>query len=116
VEGHAAVPDLKDLERVGEVVVRLVEEHVAEPSAEHDAERRPGQKIIDVGRLCDQRRPFGERDAIAPADDQPGDIGERVPAYREGAELDEGGVDDRVGNGKEHWTVSDKDRVRRGNS
>ena len=42
------------------------------------------------------RRPSGESEAIAPADQQPDNIGERVPADREGPDRDR----DRIDRGK----------------
>src|SRR2546430_3011804 len=38
VEAHAALPDLEDLQRMNEVVERLVEQHVAESPAQDYAE------------------------------------------------------------------------------
>ena len=48
VKRHPAVPEIERLDRVREIIGRIVEQHVAEPAAEHDAERRPDQEIVDV--------------------------------------------------------------------
>ena len=48
VERHAAVPQLQDLERVRGEMRRVVEQHVAEPPAEDDAERHPQDEIVEV--------------------------------------------------------------------
>jgi hypothetical protein len=37
VEGHAAVPQLQDLDRVPEIFAEVVEQHVADAAAENDA-------------------------------------------------------------------------------
>ena len=68
---------------------RLVEQHVAEPAAEDDAEDHPGQQVVGpaparIGAApAPERRPAAEPGDVAPAEQQPGDIGERVPADRE---------------------------------
>ena len=57
VERHPAMPQIERLQRVLDVVARLVEQHIADPPAEHDAERRPYQEIVDVAALDETRRP-----------------------------------------------------------
>ena len=70
-------------------VRRLVEQHVAEPPAEDHAEDHPGQQVVDllaarIGAGPPQSAGRRQRPAdVAPAEQQPGDIGERVPADRE---------------------------------
>ena len=99
VERHAAPPDREHVERMGEVVVRLVEQDVADPAAKDDAQRDVEDEVVDG---------FG-RDAPAgalhqppyqpPAEHDPGDVGQRVPADRERADRHEnrvhGGEGDR---------------------
>ena len=48
VEGHAALPDGEDLERMGEVERRLVEQHVAEPATDDGAEDAVEEQVLDV--------------------------------------------------------------------
>ena len=51
MERHAAVPDREDLARVLDEEVEIVEEDVAEPPAEHDAERGIDEQVVeDLGR------------------------------------------------------------------
>jgi hypothetical protein len=65
VERHAALPDLEDVQRVGEqpralvAVHQHVEEDVAEPPADDDAQGDPQHQVVDL-----QRR--GRRRAAAP--------------------------------------------------
>ena len=99
MEGHAAAPDLEDFERAREVIARVVEQHVAEPAADDDAERAIDEQIVDaVGRGALHAAPqrVGGDDAAdqPPAGDQPDDIGERVPANRQRTQLKQNGVDD----------------------
>jgi len=42
VEGHPSVPDGEDLERMDEIGGQVVEEHVAQPRADHEAEYNIG--------------------------------------------------------------------------
>ena len=69
-------------------------------------ERRPDQEIVDVLAGDEVGRPVGEHQAIAPADHQPDDIGERIPADRERPQRDRDRVDRRKGD--------DEKRHRRG--
>jgi hypothetical protein len=48
VEAHAALPHVQDLQRVLQVVHRLVEQAVAEPAAHHDAQHAHEQHVLDV--------------------------------------------------------------------
>ena len=47
VEAHAALPDREDFERMGEVVARLVEQHLAEAAAEKTQTSPTARKIGD---------------------------------------------------------------------
>src|SRR4029077_21253066 len=46
MERHSAVPDVERLERMKDIIAGLVEEHVAEASAENDTQCRPYQEIV----------------------------------------------------------------------
>src|SRR5207245_5169456 len=87
---------------------RLVEQDEADAAAEDDAQRRPYQEVVDV-RLLDQQAGMArEVEAVAPAEDEADDVGQRVPADDEGAELEQHRVDCRERQGEEHrmthWT------------
>jgi hypothetical protein len=56
VEGHSAVPELNDLDRVGGEIREVVEQHITDPTAEYDAERDPNDEIIQIGH-AQRRRP-----------------------------------------------------------
>ena len=107
VEAHAAVPDLQDPDRVGvqTVIDGAVEEHVAQPAADDDAEGDPQDQVVDLRRR-DRRRPArpelrvaDQADGVAPAQQDAGDIGQGVPADRERPDLDQDGVEIREGHG-----------------
>ena len=74
---------LQDLDRIGEVEFRAVEEDVAEPAAEDDPQGRVEDHV--VGMTAGHRRagPVDQLQQIPPADQDPGEIGERIPAQRE---------------------------------
>src|SRR5262249_31415427 len=74
------MPEVQRLYRVLAVIRKIVEEHVAETAPEHDTQRRPDEKIVEIATFDERRRRAGEPDAITPADQQPDDISERVPA------------------------------------
>jgi hypothetical protein len=83
MERHPAVPQVERLQLVFEVVARLVEQDIADAAAEHDGERRPYQEIVDIIAPHPARRAVGQCQAIPPAEQQAGDIGQRIPANRE---------------------------------
>src|ERR1700690_4143596 len=47
VERHPALPQIERLDRVLDVIDQIVEQHVADAAAEHDAKRRPDEEIVD---------------------------------------------------------------------
>lgn len=96
VERHAAIPQLEDLQRV-EDHLGTVEDHIAEPAAQDDAQRRVEHQII--GLRADHRRGgLGEQSQqIPPARDDARDIGERVPAQIKRAERQRNGVEAKIG-------------------
>jgi len=86
VKGHAALPDREDLGQVRGVVARLVEQHVAEPAADHGAEDAVEEQVLDVapgpaaGRELRQPRPSpGEKEKQREADQ----VGDAVPVDRD---------------------------------
>src|SRR5690606_10347883 len=98
---------LEHFERVQPEHVRFVEEDVAEAAAEDDAERRPKQEIVYLRHA--ERRAAGRPQAVAadqpdhpaPAEDEADNVGERVPAQRERADL--GSEELKPGEGKSRW-------------
>jgi hypothetical protein len=48
VERHAALPDRERLQRVRRVIARLVEQHVAQPPADHHTEHTVEQQVFDI--------------------------------------------------------------------
>src|SRR5579885_3407053 len=93
---HAAMPQRSDLQGMRCVVVEIVEEDIAGAAAEHDAERRPYEEIVDVLNPRHLRRLLGHGQAVAPADDETGDIGKRIPTDGERTKRYDNGVDSRV--------------------
>jgi hypothetical protein len=91
------MPDRENGQRMVEEHVRLIEQHIADPPAEDDAERRPGEEVIDLQGRRDGGRPLRDPPHQAPAEHEAGDIGDGIPVDREGAEPDE----DRIEVGKD---------------
>ena len=102
VKGHAPLPDHQNFSRIGEVVARLIEQHVAKPAAHDDAEGAPHHQVVGValGQPVDARS--REIADVLPAEQQADHIGERVPTYGDGADLDRHRVDGGEGEGKGH--------------
>ena len=50
MEAHAAFPDGDDLEGMGEVIARFIEEHLAEAAAKDYAEHAIKQQIVELFR------------------------------------------------------------------
>ena len=48
VKGHAPLPDHQNFSRIGEVIARLIEQHVAKPAAHDDAEGAPHHQVVRV--------------------------------------------------------------------
>ena len=100
VEGHAAFPHLEYLYRVFEKMRQVVEQHIAGPSAEDDAQRHPQDEIVVVedghGRRAAPVSFVGDDGAgIEPAEQDAADIGERIPADREGPDGHQHGIEGR---------------------
>ncbi|MEY9629200.1 hypothetical protein ABIA27_004235 [Sinorhizobium fredii] len=107
MEGHAAVPDLDGADRVLQHRAEVVEEDVAEASAEHDAAGRPKQEVIELrqtewGRIvAPERRILGYAPGVEPAEQDAGDIGETIPVYGERSDREDHRIDFGEGeNGK----------------
>lgn len=111
MERHAAFPELDDFRRVREEIRGIVEQHVAEPAAEDDAERHPQDEVVEIDHR--QRRvavpePLGadEGAGVDPAAEDTDDIGERVPTDRERSDLDQDGIKSGKGQGeRRHGSV-----------
>ena len=82
VERHAAVPQLHDLDRVAADTSPIVEQDVAEASAQDDPERGVEDEV--VGMAAGHRRAglLEQLEQVPPADENPGEIGEPIPADR----------------------------------
>ena len=105
MERHAALPELHDLRRMREEIGRVVEQHVADPAAEDDAERHPQDEVVEIDdgqRRLAAPEPFGADDGagVDPAAENADDIGERIPADRERPDLDQHGIEGGEGEGE----------------
>ena len=98
------MPHVKRLDRVMDIVSRLVEENVADATSQHDAEGRPNEEIVNILPSNKLWRPARERQAVAPADQQPDNISQGVPADRKRPERDRNRVYRRKWDRKERHT------------
>ena len=88
VKRHPAMPQIKRFDGVLQVITGLVKQHIADPAAKHDTERRPNQEVIDIAALHETRRPVRQDQAIAPAKQEPDDVGQGIPPDNERADGD----------------------------
>ena len=97
MEGHAAFPDAKDHQRVIEKIGEVVKQYGTDPAAEDDAERYPGDHVVDL--LFGEFRPWpaGLHTAQPPATKDADDIHQSVPAHGERAQLQRDGIDRGIG-------------------
>ena len=97
MEAHAALPELEDLQRMREVIERLVEQHVAQPAADDHADHPVEQHVVDVARMPARQQVLA-RPPLAQDDeqDEADEIHEPVPADRERSELNGHGIELRV--------------------
>jgi hypothetical protein len=93
VEGHPALPQGEDLERVREVVVRLVEEHVAQPPAEDHAEHDEEKDVVELGARHGDDPLLDAAHAEPPSGGEADEVHQAVPADRERSDLECDGID-----------------------
>ncbi|CAB5370579.1 unnamed protein product [Rhizophagus irregularis] len=77
VEGHAAIPQLE--QTPGGQQLRRIEQRIAQPPAEDDAERGIEHQIIGMAARHRCARLAQQLQQIPPADQDAGDIGDRIP-------------------------------------
>src|SRR5690606_21179060 len=99
-------------ERALDIARQIVEQHIADASARHDADRRPYQKVVDVlrphrrGIAGPERRRRDEPARIPPGEQAADYIAKAVPVDRKGSDRDDHRIDIREGDGgygKEIW-------------
>ncbi|MDT4858551.1 hypothetical protein FQZ97_930260 [compost metagenome] len=99
MKAHAALPDRKDLQRVGQVVRRLVEQAVADAPAGHHTEHAEEQDVLHI---APRPRRVGDAGKGLVAQAQVGqpheeakrrEVGEAVPVDGQRTDLQGNGVD-----------------------
>ena len=112
VERHAAIPDLEDVGRRLQVGLRLVEEHVAEPSPENHPQHGVGEVVADPVLVEGEEsasRELAQDDVTQRETEQ---VAEPVPVDLQRADAEEDGVDVREGDGEgEHESRRPGQRV-----
>ena len=91
---HSAGPDLKYLERMLHVIQRLVEEHVAQPPAQNDAEHAIEQHVVDVARMPARQQIAARANLPEPHEEhERKQVHETVPAHGDGTDLERNGIE-----------------------
>ena len=99
VKRHAALPHRKDLEQIRRVVLGLVEQHIAETAADHDAEHAVEQQVLDIAArpaALGEMRLAGSQRREPQEEAERDEVGQAVPVDRNGPELEGDGVELRV--------------------
>src|SRR3546814_19131790 len=86
MERHAAAPDHEYLKRIGKVPVEVVEEDVAQPAAQDDAEGRTKNEGAPVLDRPGGRPPPAELGHIPPTEQNANGVSERVQENRRRAD------------------------------
>ena len=105
VERHATLPDPQNAGGVDGKTGQVVKEHIAHAPTQDDADDDPCQQPLNLFRACGRGigpQPWRRDHAHdqLPARDQPDDIGQRIPAQRQGHRADVDGEDFRRDIGK----------------
>ena len=103
VKRHAAEPQLEDFQRMGEEIVRLIKNHLAEASADDDADGEIKHQVGDALRARPRRiapQPVvpDQGAHIEPAEGKAADIGKRIPADRKRPDMERHRIDDGIRN------------------
>ena len=96
MKGHSAIPQPQDPDRIGEQVGR-VEQDIAKPPAQDDAERRVEDEVVGMTPRHRRARLVEQLEQIPPADQDAGDIGQRIPFELEEAEVERHRIQPEIG-------------------
>ena len=94
VEGHAPLPEKENLQRIGKVVARLVEQHVTQPASGDDADDAVEQQVVHL--LLREAALRLRADAVLPQQQsghEGNQVHQAVPAHRERADRNRDGVE-----------------------
>src|SRR6266567_2571812 len=97
MEAHAPLPERQHFERMSEIIERLVEQNVAQATAENHAEHAEEKHVVDVARMppCQQILScaiLAENDEQDEADQ----IHQPVPAYGQRSDVEGDRIELRV--------------------
>ena len=87
---HPPLPQDRDFDRMRQIIGRFIQQHIPQPPARDDAHNDPCQQVFQLcrghrrGGIGPEFRPVQCGDRDAPADHDPHDIGQRIPAQRHG--------------------------------
>ncbi len=97
MKGHAAFPQEEDAHRVVQIFGELVEQHVAEPPAQHRAKHAKEQDVVEIA--SGPAKPGLGPDAVTSEhehDDEGEQVHQSVPAHRQRAEMKGYGIELRM--------------------
>ena len=97
VETHAARPDGRDLQRMGQVVARVVEEHVAQAAAEHHPEDQGQVEVVELGQQAGELELPGLQGHQPVGGEEAEHVHQAVPADLQRPQGKDHRVDGRIG-------------------
>jgi hypothetical protein len=87
MERHPAFPNLQGVQRVLQIVRSVVEDHITDTATEDNSKDRPDDEVVEIQRAWTCRVALRKAQTIAPAKDNPDDICQRIPTYRQRTNL-----------------------------
>ena len=106
MEGHAALPDLQQIEGIGEDLIEAIEEHVAQAATDDDADHAIKEQVVHHRGGPARIRPPGAVPAQGPKGAKADQVHEAVPVDLEGAQGQGDGVDIGIGQHGAHFSAS----------
>jgi hypothetical protein len=96
MERHAALPHFENAERIGDQLAEPVNQHVTDAAADDRAESDVEHDVVDVLRLDAAPRLLRVRARAEPAEHEPDEVHDPVPAHRDRADLERNGIEVRI--------------------
>ncbi len=85
MEGHAAIPDAEQVERIGQEDREVIEQHIADTSTEENAEETGIQQVFHFVFGPATARAFGATASQPHGKDETDQIHQAVPVKRDGS-------------------------------
>src|SRR4051794_29222450 len=98
---HAPIPELQYLQWMLQILAEIVEQHIAQATAQNDAQRGIENQIVGMTARKRRTRLLQQLQQIPIADEDAGEVSETVPAEIEGADMQRDRRKTEIGEGSE---------------